>query len=144
MQREFLNLCINTSQLNQAVLGRQILGSNQEYLNVYKNPNWNEERVGHVHKCISFSHFLTCVHARSISSFTHAWRNLTWPLPSVLQQIRTDITFLLLIKYKEDWEERQRAKKSIVCVTISPAPSVWKNNWLLVLDLELIIRLLPL
>ncbi len=34
MQRKFPNLCINSSQLNQAVLGRQILGSNLEFLNV--------------------------------------------------------------------------------------------------------------
>ena len=34
MQREFPNLCINSSQFNQAVLGRQILGSNLECLNV--------------------------------------------------------------------------------------------------------------
>lgn len=34
MQREFPNLCINSSQLNHAVLGRQILGSNLECFNV--------------------------------------------------------------------------------------------------------------
>lgn len=34
MRREFPNLCINSSQLNQTVSGRQILGGNLESLNV--------------------------------------------------------------------------------------------------------------
>lgn len=36
MQRELPNLCINSSQLNQAVPGRQILGSNLHRLDVIR------------------------------------------------------------------------------------------------------------
>lgn len=74
MQREFPNLCINSSQLNQAVLGRQILGSNLECLNVYKDPNWNEETgCSRTQMCLilTLSHMCACTRYFSFCMHMH-------------------------------------------------------------------------
>lgn len=69
-----------------------------------------------------------------------------WMLLWVLQQTGNGITFSYWWNIKKGGNRgtEQRRVCACACVSNSWVPSVWKNNWLLVLDQELIIRLLPL
>lgn len=56
MRREFPNLCINHSQLNQTVSGRQILGGNLENLNVIYAESPLEPRIAYFICSVEYVH----------------------------------------------------------------------------------------
>ena len=94
MHRELPNLCINSRQLNQVVLGRQISGSNLGCLNVICikitdliGMEKHRLKVAHKNQCVSLSHYQSLLthqahtykRALSISAFAYAYtlRNLS-------------------------------------------------------------------